>query len=90
MQVLVPSREGVGEYQELKNEIERLVTQINGEFTVPGWVPIHHLYRNLSRQELVAYYLASDVALVTPLRDGMNLVPRNTAQATSQRPGPWS
>ncbi|SNR78157.1 trehalose 6-phosphate synthase [Humidesulfovibrio mexicanus] len=74
VQVLVPSREGVGEYQELKNEIERLVTQINGEFTVPGWVPIHHLYRNLSRQELVAYYLASDVALVTPLRDGMNLV----------------
>ncbi len=74
IQVLVPSREGVGEYQELKNEIERLVTQINGEFTEPGWVPIHHLYRNLSRPELVAYYRASDIALVTALRDGMNLV----------------
>jgi len=74
IQVLVPSREGVSEYQELKNEIERLVTQINGEFTVPGWVPIHHLYRNLSRPELVAYYRASDIALVTALRDGMNLV----------------
>jgi len=74
IQVLVPSREGVGEYQELKNEIERLVTQINGEFTVPGWVPIHHLYRSLSRPELVAYYRAADIALVTSLRDGMNLV----------------
>jgi len=74
VQVLVPSREGVGEYQELKNEIERLVTQINGEFTEPGWVPIHHLYRSLSRPELVAYYRAADIALVTSLRDGMNLV----------------
>lgn len=74
IQVLVPSRENVSEYQELKNEIERLVTQINGEFTMPGWVPIHHLYRNLSRPELVAYYRAADIAMVTPLRDGMNLV----------------
>ncbi len=74
IQVLVPSREGVDEYQELKNEIEQLVTQINGEFTVPGWVPVHHLYRQLSRPELVAYYRAADVALITSLRDGMNLV----------------
>jgi len=74
IQVLVPSREGVGEYQDLKNEIEQLVTQINGEFTVPGWVPIHHLYRNLARPELVANYLAADIAMVTSLRDGMNLV----------------
>jgi len=74
IQLLVPSREGVGEYQELKNEIEQLVTRINGEFTVPGWVPIHHLYRNLPRAELVAHYLAADIAMVTSLRDGMNLV----------------
>jgi trehalose 6-phosphate synthase len=74
IQVLVPSREGVGEYQELKNEIEQLVTQINGEFTVPGWVPIHHIYRNMPRAELVANYLAADIAMVTSLRDGMNLV----------------
>ena len=74
IQVLVPSREGVDEYQELKNEIEQLVTQINGEFTVPGWVPVHHLYRQLSRPELTAYYRAADVALITSLRDGMNLV----------------
>jgi trehalose 6-phosphate synthase len=74
IQILVPSREGVGEYQELKNDIERLVTQINGEFTVPGWTPVQHLYRSLSRPELVAYYRAADIAMVTALRDGMNLV----------------
>lgn len=87
IQVLVPSREGVNEYQELKNEIERLVTQINGEFTVPGWVPIHHLYRNLSRLELVAYYRAADIAMVTPLRDGMNLVAKEYCASNTNETG---
>ena len=62
------------EYQDLKAQIERLVTQINGEFTQPGWVPIHHVFRSLERDELVAYYRAADVAWVTSLKDGMNLV----------------
>lgn len=74
LQVVVPSREAVQQYQDLKSEIERMVTRINGEFTQPGWVPIHHVFRSLSREELVAYYRAADVALVTPLKDGMNLV----------------
>ncbi len=74
LQVVVPSREGVPEYQDLKAEIERLVTQINGEFTQPGWVPIHHVFRSIDREELLAYYRLADVALVTPLKDGMNLV----------------
>jgi trehalose 6-phosphate synthase/phosphatase len=74
LQVVVPSREGVPEYQDLRAQIERLVTQINGEFTQPGWVPIHHVFRSLERDELVAYYRVADVALVTPLKDGMNLV----------------
>jgi trehalose 6-phosphate synthase/phosphatase len=74
MQVVVPSREAVPEYQELKAEIERLVAQINGQFTQPGWVPIHYVFRSLEREELLAYYRAADVALVTPLKDGMNLV----------------
>jgi trehalose 6-phosphate synthase len=50
------------------------VTQINGEFTKPGWVPIHYVYRSLDQAELLTYYRAADVALVTPLKDGMNLV----------------
>ncbi len=74
LQVVVPSRQDVPEYQDLKAEIERLVTQINGEFTQPGWVPIHHVFRSISREELMAYYRLADVALVTPLKDGMNLV----------------
>lgn len=74
LQVVVPSRESVQQYRELKAEIERLVTRINGEFTQPGWVPIHHVFRSLSREELLAYYRAADVAMVTPLKDGMNLV----------------
>ncbi len=74
LQVVVPSRQGVPEYQDLKAEIERLVTQINGEFTQPGWVPIHHVFRSVDREELMACYRLADVALVTPFKDGMNLV----------------
>jgi trehalose 6-phosphate synthase len=74
LQVVVPSREGVQEYQHLKEEIERLVGEINGQFTEPGWIPIHYLYRSLPRSELIAFYLASAIALITPLWDGMNLV----------------
>lgn len=74
MQVVVPSRQDVPEYQDLKADIEQLVTQINGEFTQPGWVPIQHIFRSVEREELLAYYRLADVALVTPLKDGMNLV----------------
>ncbi len=74
LQVVVPSRENVPEYQDLKAQIERLVTQINGEFTQPGWVPIHHVFRSLDERELLSYYRAADVGLVTPLKDGMNLI----------------
>lgn len=74
LQVVVPSRESVPEYQDLKADIERLVAQINGKFTQPGWVPIHHIFRHVDRQELLAWYRLANVALVTPLKDGMNLV----------------
>lgn len=73
-QIVVPSRERIPEYFELKTQIERLVGRINGEFTQPGWVPIHYIHRSLERAELLAYYRAADIGLVTPLRDGMNLV----------------
>lgn len=73
-QVVVPSREEVPEYQALKAEVDRLVGEINGEFTRSNWVPIHYLYRSLNREELLAYYRLAEIALVTPLKDGMNLV----------------
>jgi trehalose 6-phosphate synthase/phosphatase len=73
-QVVVPSRVGITEYDELKMEIERLVGQINGRYSQVGWVPIHYFYRSLSPTELVAFYRAASIALITPLKDGMNLV----------------
>ncbi len=74
VQVVIPSRQDVLEYGLLKAEIERLVGEINGQFTRPGWIPIHFLYRSLSKDELVAYYRTAEICLVTPLKDGMNLV----------------
>ncbi len=74
IQVVVPSRENVAEYQDLKTEIEQLVSQINGEYSTASWIPVHYHYRSLSRDELLAYYRAADIALLTPLKDGMNLV----------------
>jgi trehalose 6-phosphate synthase len=74
LQVVVPSREGIPRYDELRVEIERLVGNINGRYSEPGWVPIHYLYRSLNETELLAFYRAADIALVTPLKDGMNLV----------------
>jgi trehalose 6-phosphate synthase len=74
IQIVVPSREEIPGYQDQKVAIERLVGEINGQFTRSGWVPIHYIYRSLNGPELSAYYLAADVALVTPLKDGMNLV----------------
>jgi trehalose 6-phosphate synthase/phosphatase len=74
LQIVVPSREEIPGYQDQKVAIERLVGEINWQFTRAGWVPIHYIYRSLAGPELSAYYLAADVALVTPLKDGMNLV----------------
>ena len=51
-----------------------MIGAINGRFSVPGWIPIQYRYRSLQRSELLAYYLACDIAWVTPLQDGMNLV----------------
>jgi trehalose 6-phosphate synthase len=75
IQVVVPSREDMPRYREMKTEIEQLVGRINGEFARPGgWVPVWYEYRSLTRLELLAYYRAADIALITPLKDGMNLV----------------
>jgi len=81
VQVVVPSREEIPNYKHLRREVELLVSQINGEFTEPGWVPVHYMHRNLGREELLAYYRAADVGLVTPLKDGMNLVAKEFCAA---------
>jgi len=74
VQVVVPGRHQVREYRELRSRLDREVGRINGEWARDGWMPIHYRFRALSREDLVAHYLAATVAMVTPLRDGMNLV----------------
>ena len=74
LSLLVPSRTRVPEYQNLKSQIDELIGRINGRLSQPGWVPITYLYRSVPFEQLIAMYLLADVALVTPLRDGMNLV----------------
>jgi trehalose 6-phosphate synthase/phosphatase len=74
VQVVVPSRTKVGSYAELRRQLEETVGRINGAYSTLNSAPIHYLYRSVTERELVALYRAADVMLVTPLRDGMNLV----------------
>jgi trehalose 6-phosphate synthase/phosphatase len=87
IQIVVPSREGIPRYDQLKREVERLVTHVNGEFSEPGWVPINYLYRSVPREEVVAVYRAADVALITCLKDGMNLVAKEYCAAKTDANG---
>ena len=86
-QVVIPSREDVPRYREHRTLIETLVGEINGRFTVSGWVPIHYIYRSLEGPRLPAYYRAADVAFVTPLKDGMNLVAKEYCATRVDRDG---
>ena len=72
--IVVPSRVGVEHYQEMKKQIDELVGRINGRFGRISWSPILYQYRTLIFNPLVALYCIADVMLVTPLRDGMNLI----------------
>jgi len=72
--VAVPSRKGVIEYKNLKKKIDELVGEINGKYSTIGWMPIWYMYRSLPFSRLAALYSISDIALVTPIRDGMNLI----------------
>jgi trehalose 6-phosphate synthase/phosphatase len=72
--IVVPSRTNVHEYQMMKSHIDEMVGRISSRFNRHGWVPIHYIYSTLSRTELLGYYRAAEIALLTPLKDGMNLV----------------
>ena len=87
VQIMVPSRIDVKAYSELKVEIDRMVGDINGRYSETGRVPVHYVYRDLSQRALFAHYRAADVALVTPLRDGMNLVAHEYAAARTDEDG---
>ena len=91
LQVLVPSRLESPEYQQQRNDIELLIARINGRFGQPGMTPVEYLHRNISKQGLVALYRRADVMMVTPLRDGMNLVAQEFVLCQSEPglPGRW-
>ena len=72
--VVVPSRIGVVQYDLMKRQMEELIGKINGRFGRVGWTPVVYQYRHVPFKSLIALYAVSDVCLVTPLRDGMNLV----------------
>jgi trehalose 6-phosphate synthase len=74
VQIGVPSREDDPHYRRERERLEQLVGEINGAYSRVGRPAVHYLYQNVEVDEVVALYLAADVMLVTPLRDGMNLV----------------
>jgi trehalose 6-phosphate synthase/phosphatase len=87
VQIAVPSRVSVRGYSGFREEVDRLVGRINGAFGTTNWVPVHYLYRSVSDGDLIALYRAADVMLVTPLRDGMNLVAKEFVAARCDEDG---
>jgi len=85
--IVVPSRDNVEMYAELKAKIDRFIGEINGRYARLGWSPILYFYRSFSFEELIAMYDIADIALVTPLRDGMNLVAKEYLAAKGDHTG---
>jgi trehalose 6-phosphate synthase/phosphatase len=87
VQVAAPSRAAVGEYREFQRTVDELVGRINGRFATPGHDPIHYISQTLTPDRLAAFYRAARVALITPLRDGMNLVAKEYVACRSDGDG---
>ncbi|HSE97348.1 MAG TPA: bifunctional alpha,alpha-trehalose-phosphate synthase (UDP-forming)/trehalose-phosphatase, partial [Blastocatellia bacterium] len=87
VQVVVPSRTKVGSYAELRRQLDETVGRINGAYSTLNSSPIHYLYRTVTERQLVALYRAADVMVVTPLRDGMNLVAKEFIASRADEDG---
>jgi trehalose 6-phosphate synthase len=87
IQVSAPSRTRIAEYAQQRREVEGLVGNINGRFGEEDWVPVRYLFRAYSQRDLAAFYREADVCLVSPLRDGMNLVAKEYVAAQTGDPG---
>lgn len=85
--VVVPSRDTIAKYKEMKKEIESMVSHINGKYSTLAWQPVIYQYKSLSFNELVALYDLSEVGLITPLRDGMNLVAKEYVACQVEKQG---
>ena len=87
VQVAVPSRESDAHYERERHSLEQAVSQMNGDYGVLGTTVMHYLHQNLAFDELLALYLASDIMIVTPFRDGMNLVAKEYVMTRTDRSG---
>ena len=87
LQIAEPSRDELPEYQRLKRQVDELVGRVNGRFSTASWTPIRYLRRSIPAEELAGLYRDADVALVTPLRDGMNLVAKEYVACQTREPG---
>src|SRR5712671_4396054 len=87
IQVVVPSRVEIPRYHEFKDRIDRLVGDINGRFSTSTWLPVQYHFRCLERDDLLAHYRACDIAFVTPLKDGMNLVAKEYCACRIEQDG---
>jgi trehalose 6-phosphate synthase/phosphatase len=85
--IVVPSRDTVPQYKELREQIDQLVGNINARFRTLNWSPIHYFYRSFPIESLSALYSTADVCLVTPMRDGMNLVSKEYVASRSNNDG---
>ncbi len=85
--ILVPSRTGVTAYNKIKRNLDELVGNINGNFGTENWMPIVYHYTSYPHKELIANYRMSDVSLITPLRDGMNLVAKEYVASLQDQKG---
>ncbi|MFT3741367.1 MAG: bifunctional alpha,alpha-trehalose-phosphate synthase (UDP-forming)/trehalose-phosphatase [Gammaproteobacteria bacterium] len=87
IQICVPSRIDLSSYKKIRAQVERLVGEINGEFGSPTYTPIHYLYRSFPPEDIIRFYKLAHIALVTPLRDGLNLVCKEYVAARSDKDG---
>ncbi len=87
LMLVVPSRTGVVDYQNMKSRIDELVGKINGRFGTLTWTPVLYQYRSLPQEQLIPLYAASEVMLVTPMRDGMNLVAKEYVACRADNTG---
>ena len=83
----VPSRSNVPQYQLLKKEVDELIGRINGDFSTVSWTPIWYFYRSVPFENLIDLYTSSDIAWLTPLRDGMNLVAKEYIATRTDKTG---
>ncbi|SMF64476.1 bifunctional alpha,alpha-trehalose-phosphate synthase (UDP-forming)/trehalose-phosphatase [Pseudobacteriovorax antillogorgiicola] len=87
IQICVPSRQNIGSYNKIRSQVERLVGKINGEFSRSDYIPVEYIFRSIPQEEVIELYQQADVMVVTPLRDGLNLVAKEYVAARTDGDG---